>query len=390
MSRLAGGQTMRVRMIPAAHAYVQSLLPPGPRPGRQVEHLTDPPVPGAPSGQWWPHPALEPDWVRAHAGEQDVLHTHFGLEGRTTGQLRAWLDTLADIGLPLVHTVHDLVNPHLLDQTRHLEQLELLVRRADGLLTLTEGAAGEVERRFGRRPLVVPHPHVVPLPLVGRARPARIAADGAHDDRVALRVGLHLKSLRPNMAPMRVLPPLLEAVETLAGEVTLEVRAHPDVLDPDAARHDPALARLLAGLRADPPAGVTVVVAPRLSDEQLWGYLGGLDVSVLPYAWGTHSGWVEACRDLGTWALAPRVGHLAEQGGVLTWGPADAPPPVGRLVALLRRAASSLPPRVFRAEREAQRALVAARHDDVYAAVLAGQRVDASGKGPPVVGRVVA
>lgn len=370
---------LRVRMVPAGHAYVQSLLPPGPVAGPRVVHLPDPPVPGAPSGQWWPHPALDPAWVRAHAGEQDLVHTHFGLEGRTTAQLRDWLDTLQDAGLPLVHTVHDLVNPHLLDQTRHLEQVELLVRRAAGLLTLTEGAAQEVARRFGRRPLVVPHPHVVPLPLVGRS--PRRPDDGVGGDPAPLRVGLHLKSLRPNTAPMRVLPSLLDAVQTLAGEVTLEVRAHPEVLDPGAARHDPALAALLTRLRTHPPTGVTVVVAPRLSDKQLWAYLGRLDVSVLPYAWGTHSGWVEACRDLGTWALAPCVGHLAEQGGVLTWGPADDLAPAGRIVELLRTCASSPPPRVTRGEREAQRVRVAALHTEVYAGVLAGRRVDASGGG---------
>lgn len=367
-------RAVRVRMIPASHAYVESLLPLEPPPGLHVEHLPDPPVPGAPPGQWWPHPALEPGWVRAHAGEQDVVHSHFGLEGRTTAQLRTWLDTLADVGLPLVHTVHDLVNPHLVDQTRHVEHLELLVARADGLLTLTEGAALEVERRLGRRPVVVPHPHVVPLELVGRPRPPRTGP---------LRAGLHVKSLRTNIRPMRVLPALLQAVERLAGEVALEVRAHPDVLEPFAPRHDPALAGLLTELSAAPPPGVTVVVAPRLSDDELWAYLAGLDVSVLPYAWGTHSGWVEACRDLGTWALAPDVGHLREQGGVLTWGRPDLPADADRLVELLGRAASP-PPRVSRTEREEQRNLVAARHAEVYAAVLAGQRVDASGGGEVV------
>ena len=51
----------------------------------------------------------------------------------------------------------------------------------------------------------------------------------------------------------------------------------------------------------------------RLSDEQLGGHLAGLDVLVLAYRWSTHSGFVEACADLGTTVLAPRTGHLAEQ-----------------------------------------------------------------------------
>lgn len=361
-------RTVRVRMVPAAHAYVESLKPLHPSTQVEVVHLSDPPVPGAPPGQWWPHPVLEPGWVRAHADEQEIVHTHFGLEGRTTEQLEEWLDALAEVGLPLVHTVHDLLNPHLHDQTRHREHLELLVTRSAGLLTLTRGAAQEVERRYGRRPLVVAHPHVTPLDLVGLPRPPHTGP---------LRVGLHLKSLRTNLAPMRSLPALLEAVERLDGHVQLEIRAHLEVVEPFADRHDPALAGLLAQLREQPRPGVTVVVCSRLSDDELWAYLGGLDVSVLPYAWGTHSGWVEACRDLGTWVLAPDVGYLTEQGGVLTWGPPEVPPSVDRLVTLLTEAATG-PPRVSRAEREDERDRVAAAHAQVYAAVLAGERVDAS------------
>lgn len=361
----------RVRMVPATHAYVDSLRPVTGAPAFEV--LPDPPVPGAPPGQWWPHPGLEPAWVREHAGEQDVVHTHFGLEGRTPAELEEWLDTLDEVGLPLVHTVHDLVNPHLLDQTPHAAQLALLVERAAALLTLTHGAADEVARTYGRRPVVVPHPHVVPLELVGRA--------GRH--REGLRVGLHLKSLRPNITPMRVLPALVEAVRTadLAGGVSLEVRGHPEVLDPSAPRHDPELAAVLESLREDPPPGVEVVLAPRLDDDALWAYLGDLDVSVLAYAWGTHSGWAEACRDLGTWVLAPEVGHLREQAGVLTWGPADRDAPVDHLVQLLRKAARRPAPSVTREERERERDLVAARHAEVYAAVVAGARVDADRDG---------
>src|SRR5690606_6296306 len=131
-----------------------------------------------------------------------------------------------------------------------------------------------------------------------------------------LRVGLHLKSLRTNLAPMRVLPALVEAVGELRArgiEVELEVRAHPDLFEKDTERHV-EVARWWRALEQDPPAGVHLLVAPRLDDDELWDYLEGLDVSVLPYAWGTHSGWVEACRDLGTWVLAPEVGHLLEQG----------------------------------------------------------------------------
>ena len=68
---------------------------------------------------------------------------------------------------------------------------------------------------------------------------------------------------------------------------------------------------------------------------------------------------------------------------MLTWGPPEVPANVARIVELLGEAAAP-PPRVSRAEREAERDLVATRHAEVYAAVLAGERVDASTVGGEV------
>lgn len=367
--------TVRVRQVPAAHAYVENLLPVAGV--GQVVHLPDPPVPGANPGQWWPHPALDAGWVRSHAVEQDLVHLHFGTESRSTADLAHWVRTLRSAGLPLVYTVHDIDHPHLRDQAPHREHLALLVAEADGVLTLTEGAARVVERDFGRRPLVVPHPHVAPLGRIGQG--TRTTGP--------LRVGVHLKSLRTNLAPMPLLPALVEAVGVLraAGTpVELEVRAHPEILDVRAARHDARLVSWWRDLAGDLPPGVELVLAPRFTDEQLWDYLAGLDVSVLPYAWGTHSGWVEACRDLGTWALTPRIGHLAEQGAgsVLTWEDREMSLTqtvlAGHLTGLLARAADGPPELVTRAWREDQRQGIAATHARVYAAVLAGERVDAT------------
>ena len=395
---------LRVRQIPAAHAYVEHLRPlddpravHGPAaahvPGEpdtsgvahdpgEVVHLADPPVPGAPPGQWWPHPALEAGWVREHADEQDLVHLHFGTEGRTVEELAEWLGALRSVGLPLVHTVHDIDHPQLVEQARHREHLALLVAAADGLLTLTEGAADVIEREHGCRPLVVPHPHVAPLDRIG---------GGGRRDGV-LRVGIHLKSLRANLAPMLVLPALVAAVDELrrgGTEVQLEVRAHHDALDPAAPHHDPRLAAWWSALAASSPPGVRLVLAPRLDDEGLWDYLAGLDVSVLPYAWATHSGWVEACRDLGTLVLAPRVGHLVEQGAgsVLTWGDPGGSPETAVLTGLLAQVTETLDRSggpfstgaepVTRTWRQAQRTQIAATHAWVYAAVVAGERVDA-------------
>jgi hypothetical protein len=128
------------------------------------------------------------------------------------------------------------------------------------------------------------------------------------------RVGLHLKSLRASMDPLAVLPTLVETVADLPGAV-LQVNAHRDVLDPTGPRHDRVLADLLRG-HAERGA-LELEVHDYLSDRDLFSYLGQLDVSVLPYRFGTHSGWLETCRDLGTTVIAPSCGYYAEQGPVL-------------------------------------------------------------------------
>jgi hypothetical protein len=125
------------------------------------------------------------------------------------------------------------------------------------------------------------------------------------------RVGLHLKSLRANMDPMRILPTLVETVAGLDGAV-LQVNCHRDVLDTDGARHDRVLSTYL---RRESAAGrLALLVHDYYSDDELWSYLASLDVSVLPYTFGTHSGWLEACRDLQTTVIAPSCGFYGEQG----------------------------------------------------------------------------
>ncbi|MGD8200576.1 glycosyltransferase [Ornithinimicrobium sp. W1679] len=352
-----GGRPVRVLSVPSEHSYVQHLLDPDPSAEQGFVLLPDPPVPGAAPGVWWPHPGLDADWVLEHAGDLDVVHVHFGTESKTVEELVEWLAALRRARVPLVLTVHDIAHPHLRDQSSYHEQLAVLVPAADALLTLTEGAADVVEERWGVRPEVVRHPHVVPLPLVGAPRPR-------HE---GFRVGLHLKSLRTNLDPVPVIDPLREAVRRVEGG-KLHVHAHPELLDEDFGRYDPRVAKALRTLEDDPVAEVHV--QPRMSDPQLWDYLRCVDVSVLAYAWATHSGWVEACRDVGTWVLVPEVGHLLEQGGVLAWGRPDEPPSVDRLHDLLEVAKDRRPQAISSQDRFDQRRLLAARHTEVYRRVL--------------------
>jgi len=306
---------LRVASVPSNHPYVRHLAPVAG--DASVLRLPDPPVPGMTAGQWWPSPVLEPHWLRAHAADVDIVHVHFGFEHRTAAQLRELVVVLAELHLPLVLTVHDLQNPHLTDQRRHDEALGVLVPASAAVITLTPGAAAEIARRWGRTATVVPHPHVVPLDRLGRPR-----------SRSGL-VALHAKARANN--------------------------------DPDAVRRELTEAVGALGARLAPEPG------RRLSDDELWDHLAGLDVLVLAYRSATHSGFVEACHDLGTTVVAPRVGFLAEQHPVVSY---DLGVP-GSLTTALSQAYAQAPVAADPAQRAAQRDAAATTHLRLYRAVAA-------------------
>ena len=357
-SPLGEGRPIRVLSIPSGHPYVAHLSDPAVDPVlADVVRLPDPPVPGAPAGRWWPPVALEADWITAHAAEFDVVHVHFGVEGRTLDQLDAWLAALRTAGRPLVVTVHDLHNPHLPDNTHHRAQLDRLVPAADVVLTLTDAAAAIVQREWGVRARVVPHPHIVPLARIDEF------ASGAGSPGDGFLVGVHLKSLRADLDPAVV----RAVAEAVAADPRLRLRL--DVND-----------------NADVPEWVReVAVAPRVelrrhprfTDDELFAYLAGLDLAVLPYAFGTHSGWLEACVDVGTAVLAPADGCYAGQHPVGTFDRADLPGSVVRGIEAARAAGRRR--LVDRASRAAQRREIAAAHARAYAdALRAGCRGGAS------------
>lgn len=319
---------VRVASVPSGHVYMRHLAMPEhvsdvvPDPAEQgltgaVLRLPDPPVTGAPAGQWWPSPVLTPAWLRAHADDFDVVHVHFGFEHLATVEVQSFVRTLHQLGRPLVLTVHDLANPHLHDQAPHLAALDILIPSATTVLTLTEGAAREIARRWGVRSLVLPHPHVVPLERMAQPRPAH----------GGFTVGLHDKQ-RAGTDPDGVRPMLTEALRGL----------------PDA--------RFVAG------------PGRWLSDDELFEHLIGLDVLVLPYRHGTHSGMLEACHDLGTAVIVTDVGQHADQAPVQTFTLGDAR---SLSTALSRTLDAGPAPRASQAQRRSQRIRLARAHHRIYA-----------------------
>ena len=358
------GPTITVASVPSGHVYVRHLAPEA---HGAVVRLPDPDpdTPDRPAGaRWWPPVMLRPEWART--ADFDVFHVHFGFDAVDPAELTELTEVLRGRGKPLVLTVHDLRNPHHEDRAAHDAQLDVLVPAADAVVTLTSGAAAEIARRWGREALVLPHPHVVPFSTMEAAQERRGWRTGD-----TFRVGLHVKSLRASMDPMALLPTLVETVAAIPGGV-LQVNGHRDVLDPDGARRDESLA---AYLHEQADAGrLELHVHDFLDDDALWDYLASLDVSVLPYRFGTHSGWLEACRDLGTAVVAPTCGHYADQGPVLSYAHDEAGLDEASLASALRRAHAERPAEgVSVAWRRAQRAAVASAHEQLYSELLSGR-----------------
>jgi glycosyltransferase involved in cell wall biosynthesis len=356
-----GATEVRVASVPFSHAYVQHLAP---EHGGRVRRIPDP-DPDEPTRstqqRWWPPVMLHPDWIARHPF--DVFHVQFGFDAWEPDELRAVVDAVHHRGRPFVYTVHDLRNPHHRDRAMHDSQLDVLVPSADAVLTLTPGAAAEIRRRWNREAIVVPHPHVVPLPTMERMqrRPHRSPQD-------RFRVGVHIKSLRESMAPGRILPVVERALRALPGGV-LQVNGHRDVLEAGGANYHAGLATYLR--KAARERRIDLRVHDFFSDIQLWRYLSSLDVSVLPYRFGTHSGWLEACRDLGTTVIAPDCGYYAEQGPVVSYHHHEDDFHEESLwravhVAWEHRQLGM----VTATERREQRAQIAARHESLYRELL--------------------
>lgn len=284
---MSGPAPLSVASAPRRHVYTRHLC----HPAVPVRHVA------TPDATYRAAQVMDPVWVEANAQQIDVAHVHFGFGDVPMPQVRAWRAALRRHGIPLVHTVHDITNPHVEDQQGHVRRRDLLLQEADALVTLTPRAATVVQRLCGRRPVVVPHPHVVDLGRMARPRRRR--------DPSRLVVGLHAKDHRPGIDAL----PWLEALlEVMADRHDMVLRLD---LRPRMAERRPDLHRRLHALSTHPR--VQVHHTGYWPDPLLWDYLQALDLVVLPYRLGTHSGWAEACVDLGTPVLAPAHLALADQ-----------------------------------------------------------------------------
>ena len=335
---------IRVASVPAAHPYVEAVIDP-----ERVTVLPDPVPPGATlRGQWWPPRFLDPGYLATRLDDIDVVHVHFGFDSTPPAVLLDVAGVLAARQIPLVVTVHDLDNPHFADSADHHERLGVLIGAASAVITLTTGAARAIERRWGRSATVLPHPAVLPIEQIGAVRQVRAQPV----------VALHAKGLRANIDPW----PVLDALVAATGK-RWRLRLDLDEEALTCPRSDEVTR--CAAYRA---TGVDVRVHPRFSDAALRQYLAEIDVLVLPYRSGTHSGWIEACYDAGVCAVVPDCGHFGDQHEFPVFGYNRAGLDGASLIRAVRAALTSTPltGTALRHQRRDQRAWVQGQMTGIY------------------------
>jgi hypothetical protein len=363
-ARLRPDHPIRVAAVPGGHPYVRSLVEPR---ADTVRFLPDPPARDGATDRWWPPAMLTAGWVDGHADDFDLMHVHFGMESFTTAELAATLGALRAAGKPLVYTVHDLENPQLTDQSAHREHLDLIVPAADELVTLTPGARGEIERRWGRTARVIGHPRVAPAGVSAGAPAADSPAAAGSTAATAI---VHVRDLRPNIDGIGTVRALAIAAASLATRIRVIVDVNETVRD------EAQLAHIVDVVEASPH--LELHRHARYDDAELVASLSGAEIAVLPYRFGTHSGWAELCWDLGVPVVTAPVGYIAEQhpsASVVV----DAAMQGGLAVALhnalaLSTTAGSAARRATVASREAERSVqgvaIAREHEELYSGVL--------------------
>ncbi|MFI6215217.1 glycosyltransferase [Nocardia brasiliensis] len=352
----ARNATLRVASVPASHVYVRHLSPLDGADG--VVRLPDPrPADGRTvPGGWWPPVMLDPRWIRRNHRRFDVFHVHFGFDSVPTEMLADIVGELREHGKPLVYTAHDLRNPHQPDPRSHREQLDVLIPAADEIITLTPSAAAQIERHWGRTPHVLSHPHVVERELIEAPRRTGPFV-----------LGVHAKSLRANMDPLPILEVLAETIATLP-DARLRIDLHDELFDPENHWYNPTAGAALVDFGRRP--GVSVRVHEYFTDDQLWQYLSSLTVSLLPYRFGTHSGWLEACYDLGTAVIAPSCGCYAEQRRCAVFGFDETHFDAAALDRAVRAVYEGAAERADWTARRDERAALAAAHRGIYEQAL--------------------
>ncbi|MDV8001647.1 hypothetical protein [Rhodococcus sp. IEGM 1408] len=251
------------------------------------------------------HPGGDPLW------HIDVAHVHFGYDYLDAESADDMVAYLADAGVPMVLTVHDIVYPSHEDDAPHRDHTATLVEAASRVITLTEVAAQELWVRWGVEAVVVPHPRLLDEPEISTAIRSGHHLRGGDGTTV---VGVLLERMGENIEGpelLDLLAPVASGRQSAHLRIVVEAQAWRDACGED---RESGGHHLVAELAAEGDwESVRLVRYEALDLGPVLAEFAALDVCVLPYRFATHSTWLELCRDLGVAPVFPAVGCLREQ-----------------------------------------------------------------------------
>ncbi|MEX3610882.1 glycosyltransferase [Rothia sp. LK2588] len=343
---------MPILSIPSQHPYVLSVYP---RAGEDdVAVLPDPVLDPNEPQRWWPHPAYEASWWTEETPDTpwevkesiEAVHVHFGFEHLTVEQTREFVAALRGRRVPLVLTVHDIDNPHLPDQTDYHRQLQILLDDAARVLTLTSSAKDRLVAEFGMDPAgvqMVPHPRIVTPSERERALETARRVRAVESERGEARpaeIATFLKSVRANVVGEARFYRDAAASCAATGK-RLSVFLHDDQRGTE------------LHLELETDENIDLRLHAEFDDERLFAAVASCEAIILPYQGGTHSGWLEMCRDLNVPVAVPDCGCYAGQAddpqAVLEYRTGDGKQAADQALLLLKNT-----PAPYRGHREAQ------------------------------------
>ena len=240
------------------------------------------------------------EWVRRQATLDffDVLHIQ-SLELAELPAIEEVLQRAASKGKGIVITIHDAGPLFPDDGDAFAKGINLACKFAKGVVTLTDCARQEISSRFGLSSAnisIIPHGSVLPishhlwtrksvrnqffsLGMFGGVRPNRSFLTATVNA---------LYGLESEVVRVKILSRGLNPIELEYGSEGLQ----------------------LAFLAASDPR-LSFKLSPFPDDDEIADFVSSLDVLVLPYLFGTHSGQLELAMDLGVRVIAPGFGGFA-------------------------------------------------------------------------------
>jgi glycosyltransferase involved in cell wall biosynthesis len=242
------------------------------------------------------------DWIESQASLEffDILHVQ-SLELTSLMSIEKALERCQAERKGIVITIHEL-EPLFPDERKDFaDRVRLACRFASGIVTLTKRAGEEIAARFGVDPSrieIVPHGAV--LPLSHSLWNAKVRKNWRFT------MGM-FGGFRPNRSF------LTAAINALYGLDSADVSVQILSRGLNPIEVGPTTEAWQVASLASSDKRLALRLLPFPSDDEIANFVHSLDVLVLPYLFGTHSGQLELAMDMGVPAIVPDIGCDAEQ-----------------------------------------------------------------------------